>query len=134
MKAIYNGHKVKARSALTPGKEYHVRLRTGYKNGQHVLRIVLDDDSSFSYSSIQMLMRDWRMVEEKAPALMDTIAERDAQLEELWSIFGDIPMDPDTERIEEDFLVFPAGTHREEVWHWFDKRYSKGVHGLMYKE
>ena len=67
-------------------------------------------------------------------AAMDTLAKRDAFLEDLWGLFGDIPMDPETERLEEPFLggVFPAGTHREEVWKWFDERYSKGVAALLY--
>ena len=55
----------------------------------------------------------------------------DSQLETLWCIFGDIPMDPVTEEIEDSFISFPAGTHREEIWHWFDERYSRGVHALM---
>ena len=67
-------------------------------------------------------------------ALMDLTSEsifNDDQLEELWAVFEDIPMDPETEKIEDDFLNFPVGTHREEIWHWFDERYSKGVHTLM---
>lgn len=63
---------------------------------------------------------------------IDTLAERDAELEELWSQFSDIPMDPDTECMEAEFLGFPAGTHREDIWHWFDERYSKGVAHLLY--
>lgn len=63
---------------------------------------------------------------------IDTLAERDAELEELWARFGDIPMDPDTECMEDDFLGFSRGTHREEIWHWFDERHSKGVAYLLY--
>ena len=63
-----------------------------------------------------------------------TIAKRDAQLEELWSQFEDVPMDPETERIEEDFYCFPHGTPREEIWHWFDERYSGGVYSLLYND
>ena len=55
----------------------------------------------------------------------------DRELETLWCIFGDIPMDPVTEQIEDSFIGFPAGTHREEIWHWFDERYTGGVHALM---
>lgn len=58
----------------------------------------------------------------------------DEQLEEFWSRFGDVPMDPETERMEDDFLSFPQGTHREEIWHWFDKRHSRGVAFLLYGE
>ncbi len=61
-----------------------------------------------------------------------TIKENDALLEKLWHEFGDVPMDPETECIEEPFLCFPVGTFREDIWHWFDERYSKGVAHLMY--
>lgn len=57
---------------------------------------------------------------------------RDRELEQLWAEFEDVPMDPDTERIEDDFLCFPHGTHREDIWKWFDERYSKGVYHLLY--
>ncbi len=61
-----------------------------------------------------------------------TLHDRDALLEELWSRFEDVPMDPETECIEEEFANFPAGTNREEIWKWFDGRYSRGVHHLLY--
>lgn len=55
----------------------------------------------------------------------------DADLEAAWECFGDIPMNPETECMERSFLHFPMGTHREEIWHWFDARYSKGVCALL---
>lgn len=36
-------------------------------------------------------------------------------------------MNPETECIEEDFLHFPAGTNRMDIWHWFDEQHSIGV-------
>ena len=63
---------------------------------------------------------------------IETIQERDNELEDLWKLFGDVTMDSETECIEEQFLGFPKGTHREDVWRWFDERYSKGVYGLLY--
>ncbi len=56
----------------------------------------------------------------------------DEMLELLWGMLEDIPMDPETERMEEPFLTFPAGTYREEIWHWFDQQHSKGVAYLLY--
>ncbi len=56
----------------------------------------------------------------------------DAELEELWDEFGDVPMNPETECIEDPFMEWDAGTHREEIWHWFDEKYSKGVVYLLY--
>lgn len=58
---------------------------------------------------------------------MKTLRERDAELELLWKQFEDVPMNPDTERIEEEFIGFPAGTDREDILHWFDERHSRGV-------
>ncbi len=63
---------------------------------------------------------------------IDTLRERDEALEELWGQFTDISMNPKTECIEEPFLGFPAGTDREDIWHWFDRRHSKGVAYLLY--
>lgn len=51
---------------------------------------------------------------------------------ELWYEFGDVPMDPETECIEESWRGFPKGTHREEIWHWFEETYDVSVADLMY--
>lgn len=53
---------------------------------------------------------------------------------DLWEEFGDIPMDPETECIESEFLDFPAGTHREEIWHWFEDTFDVPVVDLLYGE
>lgn len=50
----------------------------------------------------------------------------DEDLEKLWKLFGNIPVNENDE-IEEPFIGFAAGTHKEEVWHWFDERYVYGV-------
>lgn len=63
---------------------------------------------------------------------IEPLADRDNELEELWTQFSDVPMGPDTECIEEAFGEFPAGTNREDIWHWFDERHSKGIAYLMY--
>lgn len=63
---------------------------------------------------------------------MNTLRERDAELEILWEKFSNIPMNPDTEKIEETFLNFPAGTDREDIWGWFDEQHEKGVVYLLY--
>lgn len=53
-------------------------------------------------------------------------------LEDLWFIFGDCSYDPNTETTDEDFMDFPVGTHKEEIWHMFDDAYSKGIEALLY--
>lgn len=46
-----------------------------------------------------------------------------AALYALWAKFGDIPTGDTGEEadcLEEPFQHFPVGTHREEVWRWFE--------------
>ena len=63
---------------------------------------------------------------------IETLRDRDEELEELWREFADVPMNPETECIEEPFMGWGAGIHREEIWHWFDRRHSKGGAYLLY--
>lgn len=65
---------------------------------------------------------------------IETLRDRDEELEELWEKFADVPMNPETECIEEPFMGWGAGIHREEIWHWFDRRHSKGVAYLLYRD
>ena len=76
---------------------------------------------------------------------MDTLEERDRLLENYWTKLEDVPMNPETERIEECFFnyprfdgdyyfSFPAGTDRLDIWRWFDERHSKGVAYLLTHE
>lgn len=51
----------------------------------------------------------------------------DSELKTLWYKFGNIPINSETEEIEEAFLWFPVGTDRFEIWDWFDQAHSKGV-------
>lgn len=58
----------------------------------------------------------------------------DLRVKDLWKRFGDVPMNPETECLEESFMHFPVGTHREEVWHWFEQTFNVRVFDLMYNE
>lgn len=53
-------------------------------------------------------------------------------IKDLWLEFGDLPMNPETECIEVEWNGFSVGTHREEVWHWFEETFNVSVHDLMY--
>ena len=46
---------------------------------------------------------------------------------DLWMEFGDIAMDVETECLEESWHSFPAGTHREEAWRWFENCFQISV-------
>jgi hypothetical protein len=45
---------------------------------------------------------------------------------ELWTDFGNVPVDQN-EHLETPFLRFPKGTHREDVWHWFEANFNLSV-------
>lgn len=42
-------------------------------------------------------------------------------LEELWKELSDVEVDAE-DNIEIDFFIFPAGTSKFDIWHWFDDR------------
>lgn len=46
---------------------------------------------------------------------------------ELWRRFGDIPMNPYAEEIEQDWNGFLKGTFREDIWHWFEDTFNVSV-------
>lgn len=46
---------------------------------------------------------------------------------DLWDELGDLPMDPETECMEAPFQHFPAGTFREDIWHWFEEKFDLSV-------
>lgn len=50
---------------------------------------------------------------------------------ELWRRFGDIPMDPETEEIEENWNGFCKGTFREDIWRWFEETFNISVAEFM---
>lgn len=98
-----------------------------------------------------------RLLDEYAPAIKTTVALQpgtvlelapepdlpappeqvtDSDLEDLWRELADVPFDdgdPDVDMtLAENWKWFSKGTPREEIWHWFDERHSKGVAFLLY--
>jgi hypothetical protein len=54
----------------------------------------------------------------------------DTELEALWNSFGDVTVD-EKDRIDVPWLGWEVGTHREDIWAWFDEEHSKGVAWLF---
>lgn len=54
----------------------------------------------------------------------------DTEIERLWDELEDVPIDED-ECLDVNWHGWSKGTHREEIWHWFDENHSKGVGWLM---
>ena len=55
------------------------------------------------------------------------------ELRFLWEQFDDIPIN-DADEIDEEYMGWPVGTNRFDIWHWFDARWPKGVYNLAYEE
>lgn len=54
------------------------------------------------------------------PAAGHTLGRMGLQMcYQLWDLFADVPANDDG-KIEHRFLHFDIGTHREEVWRWFE--------------
>ena len=45
----------------------------------------------------------------------------------LWENFGDVPIGFDNDRIEEDWMQFPKGTDRFEIWKWFESYFNISI-------
>lgn len=129
--------------------DYTISFKVNVKEGtpvellkrlEHHAEELLDLDSWPEIETVH----DFKVEEEKKTRIVTLCATDTSEpdnrqcdeesIEALWEQFEDIPMDPETECMEEPFLHFPAGTHREEIWKWFDENYSKGVHALLYGE
>ncbi|MCR2050924.1 hypothetical protein NSB25_27260 [Acetatifactor muris] len=52
-------------------------------------------------------------------------------VKDLWENFGEVAMNPETEEIEEPWKHFLPGTHREDIWHWFEEQFDISVAELM---
>ena len=44
----------------------------------------------------------------------------------LWKELGDTPIN-DEEEIDTDFFIFEKGTHREEIWSWFEETFNLSI-------
>lgn len=59
------------------------------------------------------------------------IKQVDQTLLDLWESLEDVTLNMKDE-INSDFHIWPAGTYKEDIWHWFDRSHSQGlVTGLM---
>lgn len=45
----------------------------------------------------------------------------------MWNRLEEVSMNPETECIEESWNGFPTGTHRKEIWHWFERTFHVSV-------
>lgn len=54
------------------------------------------------------------------------------ELQKMWEEFGNIPIN-EKEQIVFNFYSWPAGTEREDIWHWFDENCPNNLYNdLMF--
>lgn len=88
--------------------------------------------NDYKASDIKVFVDNWfdRTKELEAERVREDNLNKARQ---VWDELTDVPMDPETECIESDWKQFPAGTHREEIWHWIEDIYHVSVaEDLMY--
>lgn len=74
---------------------------------------------------------DGEVTELKFSKLPSDRAFRDVVVEELWDNLTDVPIDTETEELDKPYYIWPKGTDKEDIWHWFDEHHSKGVAYLL---
>lgn len=89
-------------------------------------------DSDFERDEIQFTLEKLPQDSQVEPSTDLLTGLSKDSIWQLWERFGSIPMDPESETMEKEFLGFPKGTHREEIWHWFDEHHEDGVYDLLY--
>ena len=60
----------------------------------------------------------------------------DSYLEEKWKELEDVLFTEDKYHnlvLSDDWFIFDKGEYKENIWHWFDKHYSKGIECLLMK-
>lgn len=55
----------------------------------------------------------------------------DELLEDVWRTLIGVSVGEEDEKLEQNWFLFKIGTDREDIWHWFDERYSKGIGYLL---
>lgn len=71
---------------------------------------------------------DWKeIIIQNVDAEIETIFKTQEELMiAMWKTLTDVNIDED-ERIEQNWFVFPIGTHREDIWHWFEETFDISV-------
>lgn len=90
-----------------------------FRGSEH--RTLLFPNGAETYAPDRNERAEWKIINES----------EDSEVEELWDNLTDIPFDPETEKLDEPYYIWPKGTDKEDIWHWFDEHHSKGVAYLL---
>ena len=104
-------------NATMIAEKYVKRCPEAGKMNDKIRRILKNHEKGIitDFEAVECIVREKRRCEEISAA------------KELWVEFGEIPMNPETECIEEEWHGFSAGTFREDIWHWFEENLNISV-------
>lgn len=92
-------------------------LKLGTDNKGNTYFMAAEDNAVFSLS-------EYELAREREIPLSEFAKRTDKEAAEvLWFEFGNVTVDDDG-CIDSDWLDFPAGTDREEIWHWFEEHFD----------
>lgn len=102
-----------------------------HKKGMKTIREMLSDFDEGAWLCTERPSDCYDWLEQFLSCRRNTEEEikknRVTQAKKLWEEFGDIPMNPETECIEETWYCFRTGTHREDIWSWFEETFKLSV-------
>lgn len=124
-KQLYTMHKL---SQIEPW-QYEL-IRQNPQKIEGIASLVVRECAASGYDMLQYSIR-FRINQEAKQLELN-----DSSVKALWKGMEDIPFDEGKkdELICSEYLGFPPKTPREELWHWFDEHYSKGISSLLYGE
>lgn len=104
----------------------------------------IEDDQEFmeeEYNAIQTYCEncgysitadDFKEIKSRGRGLEDSFEHwKETYIKDLWEEFVEVPMNPETEEVERSWKHFLPGTHREDIWHWFEENFDISVAKLM---
>jgi|DeeseametaMP0747_FD_contig_61_1168030_length_2723_multi_8_in_0_out_0_2 hypothetical protein len=125
------------KSPLNPTTEdlrNQVEVFTVEHDGEHYQSVFPSElaDNSASHRTYAEAARHLIMVRDLFPSrLRWGFEDPKAIAKALWKDLSTVPVHHDgtldDECLVEDWLIFAAGTHREEVWHWFEDYFDVSV-------
>lgn len=95
-------------------------------------------DSCISWLAYYIEAQEWKprwnylQIKKPSGEIIKKYSDYNTLIEDLWRTLTDVNIDSD-ESTEQNWFIFPKGTQKEYIWHWFDERYSKGVAWLLHE-
>ncbi len=129
----------------TWNEEPHLKCNMITRDGEYVELKLLDmgNADSFYYDGTEIILFDKQGNRYIKNPENNTVYLNDAEpshefpcgkldVKALWESLEDVPLNPETEKLEAPWFKFKEGTEKEEIWKWFEQELQVSVHDLMH--